>query len=167
MGSTLSRRPAESRAFREAGGRARQARLGRRSRPPGIAGASGCRRQRPSGAIRGYSRSAARALGHAKLKQLKRQFTADRVDYRHPSSTSRSVHLPLLGIPSVKIFISYRRDDSADATGRLYDRLEQHYGAGEVFIDVDTIPLGMDFRKHLSDAVSQCDVLLAIIGERW
>ena len=36
-----------------------------------------------------------------------------------------------------KIFISYRRDDSAGHAGRLYDRLEGHFGQGQVFMDVD------------------------------
>jgi HEPN domain-containing protein len=66
-----------------------------------------------------------------------------------------------------KIFMSYRRQDSADVTGRLHDRLETHFGQGAVFIDIDAIPLGLDFRKHLGDAVNQCDVLLAVIGDHW
>ena len=40
-----------------------------------------------------------------------------------------------------RIFVSYRREDSADAAGRIYDRLESHFGRESVFIDVDTIPL--------------------------
>jgi len=66
-----------------------------------------------------------------------------------------------------KIFISYRRDDSADVTGRIGDRLRDHFGDENVFTDVDDIPLGVDFRKHLDDAVRQCDVLLAVIGRTW
>ena len=66
-----------------------------------------------------------------------------------------------------KLFISYRRRDSADATGRIYDRLLAHFGHEAVFLDVDGIPLGMDFRKHLSEAVGQCEVLVAVIGEHW
>ena len=54
-----------------------------------------------------------------------------------------------------------------DVTGRLQDRLETHFGQGAVFIDIDAIPLGHDFRKHLGDAVHQCDVLLAVIGDHW
>ncbi len=34
-------------------------------------------------------------------------------------------------------------------------------------MDVDRIPFGVDFRKHLDEAVSQCDILLAVIGEDW
>jgi TIR domain-containing protein len=65
------------------------------------------------------------------------------------------------------IFISYRRDDSADITGRIYDRLVQHFSRDTVFKDVDSIPLGIDFRQHLESALSQCRVLLAVMGERW
>ena len=66
-----------------------------------------------------------------------------------------------------KIFISYRRVDSAAIAGRLFDRLQAHFGHGAVFIDVDSIPFGVDFRTHLADAVSKCDALLAIIGDKW
>lgn len=44
------------------------------------------------------------------------------------------------------IFISYRRQDSPDATGRLYDRLVGEFSAPQVFKDVDAIRLGRDFR---------------------
>ncbi len=38
-----------------------------------------------------------------------------------------------------RIFISYRRDDSAAHAGRLYDRLIDHFDQQSVFMDVDTI----------------------------
>lgn len=65
------------------------------------------------------------------------------------------------------IFISYRRQDSADATGRIYDRLLQSFDRKQVFKDVDSIPLGVDFRAHLGDVVGRCSLLLAIIGPQW
>jgi hypothetical protein len=65
------------------------------------------------------------------------------------------------------IFISYRRNDSPDATGRIYDRLVSEFGKAQVFKDVDSIPLGQDFRGHLNTIVSECGVVLAIIGPRW
>ena len=68
---------------------------------------------------------------------------------------------------SGSVFISYRRDDSADITGRIYDRLIQHFSREIVFKDVDSIPLGIDFRQHLENALSQCRVLLAIVGSDW
>jgi hypothetical protein len=66
-----------------------------------------------------------------------------------------------------RIFISYRRKDSADVAGRIYDRLVDHFGEGTVFQDVEDIPLGMDFSEHISGVVSKCDAFLAIIGDEW
>ena len=66
-----------------------------------------------------------------------------------------------------KIFISYRRQDSAAMTGRIYDRLRLHFGDDAVFMDIDNIPFGVNFRKHIDSAVSNCDVVLAVIGTKW
>jgi hypothetical protein len=66
-----------------------------------------------------------------------------------------------------KLFLSYRREDSADVTGRIYDRLTQAFEKTQVFKDVDSIPLGVDFRQHLQEVVSSCDVVLVVIGDRW
>lgn len=66
-----------------------------------------------------------------------------------------------------KIFISYRREDSADVTGRLGERLREHFGDVNVFTDADDIPPGVDFRVHIEQAINQCDVLLAVIGKDW
>jgi len=65
------------------------------------------------------------------------------------------------------IFISYRRQDSIDVTGRIHDRLVAQFGSDGVFKDVDAIPFGVDFRKHLEQQVSHCPTLLAIIGPNW
>ncbi len=65
------------------------------------------------------------------------------------------------------IFISYRRSDNPDATGRIYDRLVAEFGKARVFKDVDSIPLGQDFRGHLNDVVGGCAAVLAIIGQKW
>ncbi len=66
-----------------------------------------------------------------------------------------------------RIFISYRRSDSADVTGRIYDRLVNHFGEGSVFQDVEDIPLGMDFTEFIQQVVGKCDAFLAIIGDDW
>jgi formylglycine-generating enzyme required for sulfatase activity len=65
------------------------------------------------------------------------------------------------------IFLSYRRCDSIDITGRIYDRLVAHFGADSVFKDVDSIPFGVNYRQHLEREVSHCPVLLAVIGPQW
>lgn len=66
-----------------------------------------------------------------------------------------------------RIFISYRRDDSADVTGRIFDRLIAHFNKDNVFKDVDSIPYGVNFEKHLASVVEQCEVVLVVIGPRW
>jgi hypothetical protein len=68
---------------------------------------------------------------------------------------------------AAKIFINYRRDDSAGTAGRLYDRLAQTFGRKNLFMDVDHIPAGVDFVEYLSAQVSTCNLFLVIIGPNW
>src|SRR5215469_15423668 len=65
------------------------------------------------------------------------------------------------------IFVSYRRQESSDFAGRLYDRLADRFGEGQVFIDVNTIEPGVDFATEISHAVAACKVLVAVIGPSW
>ncbi len=66
-----------------------------------------------------------------------------------------------------RIAISYRRDDSAAITGRIFDRLVAHYGGDSVFRDVDNIPLGVDFREHINTVLARTDITLVVVGKRW
>lgn len=66
-----------------------------------------------------------------------------------------------------QIFISYRRDDSAAESGRIYDRLVQEFGSNSVFKDIDSIPLGINFKHHIDSIIQKCDVVLVIIGQEW
>jgi WD40 repeat protein len=66
-----------------------------------------------------------------------------------------------------RIFISYRREETAYPAGWLFDRLVEHFGQGQVFKDVDSIQLGDDFVEVITAAVARCNVLLALIGDRW
>lgn len=65
------------------------------------------------------------------------------------------------------IFISYRRSDSADASGRIYDRLRTAFGKSAVFKDVDAIPAGQDFRGHVASVLNRCRVCLVLLGPDW
>src|SRR5215472_12214630 len=65
------------------------------------------------------------------------------------------------------IFVSYRRQDSSHLAGRLYDRLADRFGEGQVFMDVDTIHPGIDFAEEVNRAVAACKVLVAVIGPNW
>jgi hypothetical protein len=63
----------------------------------------------------------------------------------------------------VSVFLSYRRADSPYAAGRLADRLGERF---ELFMDIDIAP-GLHFGRALTDAVSNCDVMLVLIGPSW
>src|SRR5512132_182534 len=66
-----------------------------------------------------------------------------------------------------RIFISYRREETAYPAGWLFDRLADHFGRGQIFKDIDSIQPGDDFVDVITKAVASCDVLLALIGEQW
>jgi glycerophosphoryl diester phosphodiesterase len=66
-----------------------------------------------------------------------------------------------------RIFISYRRQDSAYPAGWLYDRLVERFGPDQIFKDIDSIELGDDFVDTITSAVGSCDVVLALIGKKW
>lgn len=66
-----------------------------------------------------------------------------------------------------QIFICYRREDTAGVVGRIYDRLVQRFGKDTIFKDVDSLPLGRDFRRHIDSVVSECCVALVVVGDRW
>lgn len=66
-----------------------------------------------------------------------------------------------------QIFISYRRNDTANTTGRIYDRLVLKFGREVVFKDVDSVPLGVNFRRHIEAVIRECAVMLVVIGDHW
>lgn len=67
-----------------------------------------------------------------------------------------------------EIFISYRRKDSSAYAPQIYDALKTRTDDPDaVFMDVDNIPFGFDFRDVLNDALAACEVVLAIIGPDW
>jgi hypothetical protein len=65
------------------------------------------------------------------------------------------------------IIISYRRADSDAISGRIRDKLASHFGENSVFMDIDSIPFGIDFREHIQQALEQNDILVAVIGPKW
>ncbi len=65
------------------------------------------------------------------------------------------------------IFISYRRQDSQSAAGRLGDELKERLPEAAIFRDVETIEPGVDFVEAINRALNSCNALLAVIGPRW
>jgi hypothetical protein len=66
-----------------------------------------------------------------------------------------------------RIFMTYRRADTAYPAAWLFDRLASHFGRDQIFKDIDSIELGDDFVEVINAAVGSCDVLLALIGDKW
>jgi predicted ATPase len=76
-------------------------------------------------------------------------------------------NLAVSGSPPLRILLSYRRSDSAAITGRIFDRLAAHFGSNSVFMDIDTIPYGVDFHNYIDAALKTMDCVIAVIGPAW
>jgi TIR domain-containing protein len=68
--------------------------------------------------------------------------------------------------PTPKVFISYRREDSAGHAGRLFDAMAARFGDDHVFMDVDLGP-GVDFETRITQTIGESDVLIVVIGPKW
>lgn len=66
-----------------------------------------------------------------------------------------------------RIFVSYRRDDSAPTTERIVDWIGDAFGRHAVFQDVLSIPAGTDFRRHIAGAIRRSDAQVVVIGPHW
>lgn len=65
------------------------------------------------------------------------------------------------------IFINYRREETAGEARALYNDLVALLGSERVFMDVDNIALGRDFRQVLHEYLDKCEIVLALIGRDW
>ena len=66
-----------------------------------------------------------------------------------------------------RIFVSYRRSDSWGWTGRIYDRPREQFGEHQVFMDVEGLEAGVNFRRMVLDIVAGSDVTIVVIGRTW
>lgn len=66
-----------------------------------------------------------------------------------------------------KIFISYRRNDCPYAATSVYKSLSQSFGRSCIFKDVDNIPLGENFKEYIHKIITNCEVMLVLIGQKW
>ena len=67
----------------------------------------------------------------------------------------------------MRIFISYRRDDTGDLAGRVADRLRAHPRLGDVFLDVTSVEAGTSFISEIQRAMTRDPVCLVLIGGAW
>lgn len=71
------------------------------------------------------------------------------------------------GAHELRIFLSYRRSDCQPQANGLYDGLRNRLPQARVFMDIDSIPAGVDFQDHIQREISVCDVVLVMIGDNW
>ena len=66
-----------------------------------------------------------------------------------------------------QVFISYRRDHDDALAGRIRDRMRDRMPGWSVFLDVNSIRAGVDFRKAIDEQLASSTVFLPLIGKRW
>jgi len=66
-----------------------------------------------------------------------------------------------------KFFISYRRNDYPDIVEHIRSWFSWRYGRTNVFMDFDSIPVGVPFPDHIKEQIRACDVILVIISPSW
>ncbi len=67
----------------------------------------------------------------------------------------------------MRIFISYRRDDSRATASHMADFLDGVPTVEEVFLDVDAIPAGKYFRRSIRPKLAKATHVFILIGPLW
>jgi TIR domain-containing protein len=92
---------------------------------------------------------------------------------RSQHSAGEALTVPTDVATSFRIFLNYRREDAAGHAGRLWDALSEGiedqpgFDESQIFMDIDTIEPGVDFREAIRKAVEASDVFLTVIGRHW
>lgn len=68
---------------------------------------------------------------------------------------------------SERIFISYRRADAQWAVDSIYAKLAARFSDEEIFMDVENIPLGVNFQNFIDQQIISCDIMLVVVGQDW
>ena len=65
------------------------------------------------------------------------------------------------------VFVSYRRDGALVHARAVFERLSREFGVGQVFIDLESIDVGVDFIDLIETQLHGCQVMLALIDPDW
>jgi CHASE2 domain-containing sensor protein len=68
---------------------------------------------------------------------------------------------------AMRVFISYRRDDSMVTAALLYKELVGRADFADAFMDIDDIGYGDDFVAAIDSALHDAAVVVVVIGPRW
>lgn len=102
-------------------------------------------------------------LAEPGYNRLLARFGAEDSSGERPKTEETDLSSPM---SRLRIFISYRREDSSFATDRIKKLLVQTFGKESVFHDAD-IPKGRDFRIVIDREIARCNVVLVVIGPNW
>lgn len=86
------------------------------------------------------------------------------------TATNRALELQnrrILRARDASIVVSYRRADTDAIAGRIRDRLVGNFGERAIFMDIDSIPIGVDFREKIRVAMMDTQMVIAVIGPHW
>jgi hypothetical protein len=72
-----------------------------------------------------------------------------------------------VGKPTWELFIAYRRADAPGHAGRIGERLINYFGPGQVFKDIEALPLGVDFIDFIREKLQRAFVTIVVIGRDW
>jgi hypothetical protein len=64
------------------------------------------------------------------------------------------------------VFVNYRRGTHSVSVKALAERLAQHFGDDEVFID-NGMPSGERYPQEIKERLHGCDVLVSVIHNDW
>lgn len=72
-----------------------------------------------------------------------------------------------VGTPTWEVFIGSRRTDAPGHTGRIGERLIGHFGAGQVFKDVESLPPGVNYVDFIREKLQLAHAMVVVIGPNW
>jgi hypothetical protein len=75
--------------------------------------------------------------------------------------------LTRVGTPTWELFVAYRRGDAPGHAGRIGDRLFDYFGPGQVFRDIESVPIGADYVAFIREKLQLAFVMVVIIGLNW
>jgi hypothetical protein len=65
------------------------------------------------------------------------------------------------------VFINYRREDSDGDTRAIYNRLAEETSESNLFLDVEAIDAGENWRTRIDSMLKKVDAVVVVIGPRW
>jgi hypothetical protein len=103
-----------------------------------------------------------------KLQSALERFASHRPRSKQPASSVTALAPETRKVDhKSSVFVCHRREDTQDAAGRLHDRLVIAYGRERVFMDIDSVPLGIDFVDHVTEQIGKCNLVIVMIGKQW